>query len=184
MAPKIQNFTTRLAGWWTPHHTILNEEGDPLGILKVHRNWRGMIMGGVYLPSKGEKLIIRRDPGLQRAQFSLWTDTREWLGSSLRPRLIQRRIDVWSGVKPFRIVPKSGFGQGWRIIASKTGEVATIKQPLLPRGSKWQITRKMDFELMLFCYFLGCLSPSESFLPSAMDASSSAQKPKATSASS
>ncbi len=184
MAPKIQNFTTRLAGWWAPRHTILNEEGETLGILKVHRNWRGMIMGGEYLPEKGEKLVIRRDPGLQRAQFSLWTDTREWLGSSLRPRLIPRRIDVWSGVKPYRIVPKSGFGRGWRIIASKTGEVATIQQPLLPRGSKWQITRKMDFELMLFCYFLGSLSPSESFLPSSMDVSSSAQKPKAASASS
>ncbi|MDF1838727.1 MAG: hypothetical protein P1V35_12725 [Planctomycetota bacterium] len=179
MAQKMQNFSTRLSGWWSPRHTILNEEGETLGVLNVHRNWRGMIMGGEYVPEKGEKLIIRRDPGLQRAQFSLWTDTREWLGSSLRPRLVQRRIDVWSGVRPYRIVPKAGFGRGWRVIASKTGEVASVRQPLLPRGSKWTIQRKMDFELMLFCYFLGSLSPSESFLPSSLDVSSSAEKSKA-----
>ncbi|MCA9000859.1 MAG: hypothetical protein KDB61_02975 [Planctomycetes bacterium] len=175
MAPKTQTFSTRVSGWWAPKHTILDEAGETLGVLSVHRNWRGMIMGGEYVPKKGEKLIIRRDPGLQRAQFSLWTDTREWLGSSLRPRLIQRRIDVWSGVRPYRIVPKAGFGRGWRIIASKTGEVATISQPLLPRRSQWVIHRKTDFEMMLFCYFLGSLSPSESFLPSSLDASSAGE---------
>jgi hypothetical protein len=183
MAQKTQTYSTRLAGWWSPRHTILDEEGNTLGLLKVQRNWCGMIVGGEYVPGKGEKLIIRRDPGLQRGQFSLWTDTREWLGSSLRPRLIQRRIDVWSGVRPYRIVPKAGFGRGWRIIASKTGEVATIRQPLLPRGSQWVIHRKTDFEMMLFCYFLGSLSPSESFLPSSLDASSAQDKVKTAPAS-
>ncbi|MBL4771239.1 MAG: hypothetical protein JKY61_08880 [Planctomycetes bacterium] len=182
MAQKTQTFTTRLSGWWAPRHTIKNEEGQVLGILNVHRNWYGMIVGGEYLPEKGEQLIFRRNPGLQRCQFALWTDTREWLGSSLRPRFFQRRIDVWTGVRPYRMVPKAGFGRGWRILASKTGQVATIKQPLLPRGSKWQISRKMDFELMLFCYFLGSLSPSESFLPSSLDASSTQNKPKAAAA--
>lgn len=170
MADKTKTFRTRIAGWWKPRHTILDEEGQELGVLSVHRNWRGMIMGGQYHPEKGEKLVFRRDPGLQRAQFSLWTEEGEWLGSSLRPHPFRRRIDVWNSVRPYRVVPKRSFGRGWRIIASKTGEVADIEQPLFPRGSTWTAQRKLDFELLLFCYFLGSMTPAESWLPTSLDA--------------
>lgn len=170
MADKSKTYRSKIAGLWTPRHTILDEEGQTLGLLTVHRNWRGMIVGGHYHPEKGEKLVFRRDPGLQRAQFSLWTEEGEWLGSSLRPKPLVRRIDVWNSVRPFRVVPKRGFGRGWRIIASKTGEVASIEQPLFPRTSEWTAQRKVDFELLLFCYFLGSMSPMESLMPTSLDA--------------
>ncbi|MEZ5974749.1 MAG: hypothetical protein R3E96_07865 [Planctomycetota bacterium] len=63
-----------------PRHTIQDSEGRTLGVLTVTRNWRGMVIAGEYSPEKGEKLLLRREPGLQRAQFSLWTGDREWLG--------------------------------------------------------------------------------------------------------
>ncbi len=176
MAEKTQEFRTKTAGWWTPRHTVLDAEGSVLGVLTVKRNWRGMIMGGEYLPEKGEHLVIRRQPGLQRAQFALWTESREWLGSSIRTQPLRRRIDVWTGVRPYRLVPLLGLSRGWRIVASKTGEVATIEQPIFPRSSTWKAERKIDFELMLFCFFLGSLAPNESWMPTSLDAPNRAKQ--------
>ncbi|MEZ6005058.1 MAG: hypothetical protein R3F17_11740 [Planctomycetota bacterium] len=170
MASSTQNYRTRVSGWWTPRHTIQDSEGRTLGVLTVTRNWRGMVIAGEYSPEKGEKLLLRREPGLQRAQFSLWTGDREWLGSSIRPRPFQRRIDIFAGVRPYRVVPFPGLRRGWRVIASKTGEVATIEQSLLGRGSRWTAQKKVDFEMLLFSYFIGSLASNESILPTALDA--------------
>jgi len=167
-APKT--YRTRVKGLWSPRHTLLDEEGRVLGVLEVRRNRWGMVVGGTYRPEKGEVLSFERNPGLLRGQFSLWTDGREWLGSSLRPRISRRQIDVWTGGKPYRIVPRTGLRRGWRVVATKTGEVAEIEVGLLGRDARIVLRRKMDLELLLFCYFLGSMVLFESLLPTSLDA--------------
>ena len=170
MPQAIHTLRTRVRGRWNPRHAVLDAEGRPLGELSVTRNRLGLVTGGVYRPEQGEILYLRRDPGLLRAQFSLWTDNREWLGSSLRWHVGRRQIDVWTGGRPYRVVPRRGFARGWRVIASKTGEVAEIRAGLFGRGCEIVQYRKIDFELLLFCYFLGSLSLGESLLPTSLDA--------------
>ena len=170
MPQPIKTLQTKVRGAWRPRHTFLNEEGKVLGVLTVSRNRWGMVVSAEYRPEKGEVLYLRRDPGLLRAQFSLWTDNKEWLGSSLRWHVGRRQVDVWTGGRPYRLVPRRGFGRGWRVVATKTGESAEIRTSLLGRGSKILQHRKMDFELLLFCYFLGSISLAESLLPTSLDA--------------
>jgi hypothetical protein len=76
-------YGVRIAGFWNSTHRLSTAEG-PLGVLTVQRNRWGMVVGGRYSPAKGEVLVIRRDPGLLRSQYSMWTEGKEWLGSSLR----------------------------------------------------------------------------------------------------
>lgn len=169
MPEPIQTFTTRVRGRWAPRHTILDERGHELGVLTVGRNRWGMVVAGEYRPERGEVLSFRRDPGLLRAQFSLWTDGREWLGSSLRWHVGRRQIDVWTGGKPYRVVPRAGLRRGWRVVATKTGEVAEIRAPWLGRGCTIDVHRKIDFELLLFCYFLGSMTLAESIPPTSLE---------------
>ena len=180
MAEPIQTYHTRVSGLWNPRHTILDESGAELGLLSVRRNRLGMVVSGEYRPEKGEVLYFRRDPGLLRAQFSVWTDGKEWLGSSLRWNVVRRQIDVWTGSKPYRIVPAQTFSRGWRLVASKTGEVAQIRPKPLRRDSTIEVFRKMDFELVLFSYFLGSIALSESFFPSSLDFMHSAASRRTT----
>lgn len=170
MAEPKKTYRTRVSGLWSPRHTILDEEGNTLGVLKVTRNRWGLVVRGEYRPEKGEVLTFRRDPGLLRAQFSVWTDGQEWLGSSLRWNVGRRQIDVWTGGKPYRMVPTPGVGRGWRLVASKTGESARISPKALSRSSTLRVYRKLDFELLLFAYFLGSMTLAESFPPTALDA--------------
>ncbi len=170
MPEPIQTLRTKVRGRLRPQHTILDSEGQALGVLEVSRNRAGMIVLGRYQPVEGESLLLRRDPGLLRAQFSLWTEDREWLGSSLRWHIGRRQIDVWTGAKPYRIVPRTGLARGWRVIAARTGEVARIRTPLVGRSSVIEQYRKMDQELLVFCYFLGSLSLGESLLPTTLEA--------------
>lgn len=169
MAEPIQIYETRVSGLWQPRHRILDREGTELGRLAVTRNRWGMVTAGEYQPEQGEVLSFRRDPGLLRAQFSLWTDGREWLGSSLRWNVMRRQIDLWTGSRPYRIVPRQGFGRGWRLVASKTGVVAEVTPKPMQRDSRIEIHRKVDFELVLFSYFLGSIILRESFFPSSLD---------------
>lgn len=169
MAEPLRTLLTKVRGLWNPVHTICEADGSVLGLLKVRRNRWGLVVGGQYRPEEGEVLEFRRDPGILRAQFSLWTEEGEWLGSSLRWHVGRRQIDLWTGSKPYRVVPRTGLGRGWRVIASRTGEVATIRLGLLGRGARIELQRKMDPELLLFCYFLGSLTSKESFLPSWLD---------------
>jgi len=170
MPEPIKTLRTKVRGRWNPRHTFLDADGNTLGVLAVKRNRWGMVVGAEYRPEKGEVLYLRRDPGLLRAQFSLWTDGKEWLGSSLRWHVGRRQVDVWTGGRPYRVVPRRGFGRGWRVVATKTGEAAEIRVPLVGRGSRIEQFRKMDFELLLFCYFLGSISLGESLLPTSLDA--------------
>ena len=181
MADPLKTFSTRVSGLWTRRHTLFDGEGNRLGVLTVRRNGWGLINRADYTPEKGEALTIRRDPGLLRAQFSVWTDGKEWLGSSLRWSLSRRQVDMWTGGRPYRVVPTSGFGSGWRMVASKTGEAARVETSLLGRSSRWKVWRKVDFELLLFAYFLGSMVHWESFLPTALDHTGSAGPARATS---
>lgn len=174
MTKARQTFRTEVSGLWSPRHRILDDEGRELGVLSVHRNRFGMVVSGEYRPERGEVLSFRRDPGILRGQFSLWTDGKEWLGSSLRWNVVRRQIDVQTGSKPLRIVPALGWRRGWRLVAPKTGRMARIETPLFSRNSTLQVYRKMDFELLLFAYFLGSLILTESLLPTALDALESA----------
>jgi len=169
MAEPIQIYDTRVSGWWSPRHRILDRDGVELGVLSVRRDRFGIVVAGEFHPEKGEGLFFRRDPGLLRAQFSIWTDGKEWLGSSMRWNVVKRQIDVWTGSRPYRIVPHQGFGSGWRLVASKTGVVAQIRPRPLRRDSRIEVFRKMDFELVLFSYFLGSIILRESFFPSSLD---------------
>lgn len=167
MAEPIQTFRTRVRGFWTKRHDVLDAEGNVLGRLTVRRNKWGMVVQGEYRPEQGEVLSIRRDPGLLRAQFSVWTESREWLVSSLRWHVVQRQIVIEAGSRRHRLVPMLGLRMGWRLMAPKTGEAASIRLGF--RGARLETFRKLDFELLLFCYFLGTLTPLESIWPTALD---------------
>lgn len=164
MPQPIATYTTRVSGWWSTRHEIHGEQG-PLGVLSIRRNAQGMIVGGRYEPTKGEILVLRRDPGILRSQFSLWTEGREWLGSSLRWSFVGREITLSTGAKPYRLLPLPSFGPGWRMVAPKTGEMARIRPSLLRRSNRIEVFRRVDFELVLFAYFLGWQLHLESLWP-------------------
>jgi 5-methyltetrahydrofolate--homocysteine methyltransferase len=46
----------------------------------------------IWRPEKGEVLTFRRDPGLLRSQFSVWTEGHEWLGAALRSHVLRREV--------------------------------------------------------------------------------------------
>jgi hypothetical protein len=164
MPQAIASYTTRVSGFWNTRHEILSETGR-LGVLSVERDRKGTIVRGRYAPEKGEVLSLRRDPGLLRSQFSLWTEGREWLGSSLRWSFVGREITLATGSKPYRLVPVPGLRPGWRMVAPKTGEMARIRTSLWRRGSRIEVFRRVDFELVLFAYFLGWQLRLESLWP-------------------
>ncbi|MFT5151944.1 MAG: hypothetical protein ACI841_001931 [Planctomycetota bacterium] len=162
-------YTIQVSGLWNKRHTVFDEEGKKLGVLTAKRNPWGMVVSAEYRPEEGEVLSISRDPGLLRAQFSIWTEGKEWLGSSLRWSSFRRQVDMWTGTKPLRVVPRTGFGAGWRLVAAKTGESARIESGLFGRKHVLYTFRKLDFELLLFAHFLGSLSNLGSFLPTSLD---------------
>src|SRR5262249_11781101 len=125
MAEVIATYHTRVTGLWNTRHTI-STAGEELGVLDIERDKKGMIVRGKYTPKKGEVLHFRRDPGLLRSQFSLWTEGREWLGSSLRWSFLRREIAMATGTKPYRLLPLPGFRRGWSMVAPRTGEMARI----------------------------------------------------------
>ena len=164
MAETISTYRTRVSGLWNTRHDITGPDG-PLGTLSIERNGKGMIVGGRYAPAKGEVLHFRRDPGILRSQFSLWTEGREWLGSSLRWSFLRREISMATGNKPYRLVPLPGFRRGWRMFAPKTGEVARLAPLPFRRSAKIEVYRRIDFELLVFAYFLGSQVYPESLWP-------------------
>ncbi len=167
-APKPKTvYHTRVSGLWNTRHVISREEeGGPveLGTLKVTRNLL-MVTGGTYTPSEGEVLMARREPGLLRSQFSLWTDGREWLGSSLRRTTLKRQIDISSGSTAFRLLPIAGLRPGWSLYAPKTGQACRISASPLGRSAKIEVFRRLDFPLVIFSYFLGLQVYKESWMP-------------------
>ncbi len=169
MAKTLKNYTTRVSGFLRPRHTVVDEDGKELGVLEVQRNRLGIIVKGTWKPGKGEILEFRRDPGLLRAQFACWTEAREWLGSSIHPSVARRTIEMWTGGKPLRLVPRLALGRGWRIVGAKSGLVAEIDHGFLGRSAQITTHRKIDFELLLFAYFIGGLALWESALPTSLE---------------
>ena len=170
MADPLKTFSTRVSGLWRPRHTILDSEGKKLGCIEVQRNRLGMIVKGTWKPAKGEILNFIRQPGILRAQFACWTEAGEWLGSTIRPGIARRTVEMWTGGKPLRLVPTLEFGRGWRVMGSKSGMVAQINHGLVGRGARIATYRKIDLELLLFAYFIGGLALIESALPTSLEA--------------
>lgn len=163
MSEILATYRTEVAGLWPARHVLFRAE-ERLGALTVDRRASGWITGGAYRPEKGEVLVFRRDPGILRSQFSLWTEGHEWLAASLRWSFVRREISVSTGNKPYRLLPLPEFRRGWRLVAPKTGEVLRIRPSAL-RGAAIEVYRKVDFELVVFAYFLGSQHFAESFWP-------------------
>jgi len=176
---KIRTLTTRASGLWNSSHQIY-EDGELLGTLSIRRNGYGMPVSGEYKPVKGETLLFRRDPGILRSQFSLWTDSREWLGAALRWSFFARTINISTGSKPLRLLPLSGFRRGWRLMAPKSGEMARFQARPFTKGCEITIHRRMDFEQVLFAYFLGVQLLAESIWPGPAEQSTSSTVPVAS----
>ena len=170
MSKPRETYRTRVSGFWSPKHTFLDEDGKEIGKLTVRRNRVGLIVGAEYRPERGEVLDFRREPGLLRAQFSVWTEGREWLGSSIRQGIARRTVELWTSTRPYRLVPRLGFSRGWRMVATKTGLVAEIQHGLLSRNATLEVHRKLDFELLLLGYFVGNLALNESLPPTSLEA--------------
>ena len=165
-APKSV-YHARVSGLWNTRHAISREEESgpvELGTLSVSRNLL-MVTGGTFTPTEGEVLMARREPGLLRSQFSLWTDGREWLGSSLRRTTLKRQIDISSGSTAFRLLPISGLQMGWSLYAPKTGQACRVTASPLGRSAKIEVFRRLDFPLVIFSYFLGFQVYLESLAP-------------------
>ncbi|MEM9802718.1 MAG: hypothetical protein AAGA20_20500 [Planctomycetota bacterium] len=169
MAAPQKTFRTKVSGLLRPRHTFTDEDGKEIGVLVVERNWLGMIVGGEWKPTKGETLAIKRDPGLLRAQFACWTEGREWLGSTIRPGVMRRTIEMWTGGKPLRLVPRLELGRGWRIVGAKSGLVAQFDHGIASRDATIRTFRKIDPELLVFAYFVGGLALWESALPTSLE---------------
>lgn len=169
MADVIATYRTQVSGLWSTRHRIFEVragEGDvERGVLEIRRAPAGWVRGATYRPVQGEVLHFRRDPGLLRSQFSLWTEGREWLGSSMRWHVARREITLSTGNKPYRLLPLPSFRRGWRMVAPKTGELARILPKTLRRDAVIEVYRKLDFELLLFAYFLGSQLYAETVWP-------------------
>jgi hypothetical protein len=164
MADPTATYQVQISGLWSSTHRLSTAEG-PLGVLTMERNGWGMVVAGRFSPVKGEVLVIRRDPGLLRSQFSLWTEGKEWLGSSLRWHVVRREIVLHTGSRPLRILPLTGFRCGWTLQAPKTGEMARIHGRPLGRKATIEVYRKVELELVVFSYFLAVQLMPESFWP-------------------
>jgi hypothetical protein len=168
MSEPIASYTAEVGGFWNTRHRISDRSsGELVGVLTVERNGSSMVVRGTWRPEKGEVLHMRRDPGLLRSHFSLWTDGREWLGSSLRWSSFTRDIEVSAATanKPYVLSPLPGLRRGWRLIAPKTGEALRIAVPLLGRRARIDVWRRIDLELVVFAYFLGFPLYAESVFP-------------------
>ena len=164
MSDPTASYTARASGLWTPVHR-LEQDGEPVGSLTIERRPWGLIAGARWIPSRGEVLRIRRDPGLLRSQFSLWTESGEWLGSSLRWNVLKREVVLHTGSRPLRLLPGPGLGCGWVLVAPKTGAMARVRGGLLGRERRIEVYRRLDFELVVFTYFLGSMIWAESAWP-------------------
>jgi hypothetical protein len=169
MADTPTVYTTRVSGLWNSRHE-LRSEGERLGVLSLQRGAPGLVTSGEYRPEKGEVLSFRRDPGLLRSQFSMWTDGHEWLGSSLRWSFVRREITIHNGGKPFRLLPLRSLQRGWSLYAPRTGENARLSVPLVGRSARLAVFRRVDFPLLVFTYFLGCQLWGESLWPGPSEA--------------
>lgn len=164
MPESLSTYRPRIRGLWNTTHDFVGPDGS-IGVLSMHRNGWGMVREGRWTPTKGEQLLFRRDPGLLRSQFSIWTPGREWLGSSLRSSFLRREVVLHTGSRPLRLVPLPGFRCGWTLQAPRTGEMARLTGGGLLRTMQVDVFRKVEFELVIFAYFLGWQIRHESTWP-------------------
>jgi hypothetical protein len=164
MSETPATYRVRVRGLWAERHELWLD-GARYGELTIGRNRWGQIVAGTWRPVRGELLQLRRDPGLLRSQFSLWTENREWLGSALRPRGLRREVELSTPSKALRLVPTERLGRGWRLVAPRTGELARYEAHGPGRGATIRVGRRVETELVLFGYFLARLSWAESLLP-------------------
>lgn len=167
MAEPVARYRSKVSGLWTTTHRLTGPDGE-VGVLTIRRNRWGLIDRGEWSPVKGEVLTFRRDPGILRSQFSLWTAGREWLCSSLRSSFVRREIVLHTGSRPLRILPLSGLRTGWTIQAPRTGELARLSGGLVGRSMELEVFRKLEFELLVFAYFLAWQIRREAFWPGPM----------------
>ncbi|MFT7669043.1 MAG: hypothetical protein ACI8X5_001743 [Planctomycetota bacterium] len=173
---KSKAYSTHVSGFWNSSHEF--REGDEvLGTLKLRRNLIGIVVSGKYTPAKGEVLVFRRDPGILGSQFSLWTEHREWLGSALRWSFFARVVNLSTGSKALRMISLSGFRRGWRLMAPKTGELARISARPFQRNCQINVHRRIDFDQVLFAYFLGTQLLLQSWWPGPAEQESTAAVP-------
>jgi hypothetical protein len=166
--PETVTYRIERRGLLSPDFELSSSEG-PAGVLTLARG-RGMVVGGRWSPVAGEVLVMRRDPGLLRSQFSLWTEGHEWLGSSLRPHVLRREVLLHTGSRPLRLLPLTGLRSGWVLLAPKTGDMARFHLPLAGGGGRIEVYRKVDFEMVVFAWFLGCQLRLESLWPGPAEA--------------
>ncbi len=164
MVEAVSIYEVHSSGLWNTNHRF-SRDGEELGVLRMERGRGGVVVSGRFAPTQGEVLVLRRDPGLLRSHFSLWTDGREWLGSSLRGHVVRREIVIHTGTKPLRILPLRGLRFGWTLQAPRTGEMARLLVTPLSRRARLEVYRKVDFELVVFTYFLGRQILRESWWP-------------------
>jgi hypothetical protein len=160
-------YHVQVRGFWNTTHEFSQDTDTGrkvLGTLSIKRGlW--MVTEGVYKPLEGEVLTFRRDPGLLRSQFSVWTDGREWLGSSLRWTTARRRIDLSTGSKPYTMLPIEGWRMGWSLYAPKSGEMARLVAEGLGRQARIESYRRIEFPMLVLMYFLGSQIYLESLIP-------------------
>lgn len=163
--PEPRNvYSTHASGMWNARHEI-RENGETLGVLEVKRNAVGVVTEGVFRPEKGAVLTITRDPGLRRAQFTMWTEGREWIGSSERDGFLNRVLVLHTGGKPFHLIPLRGFTKGWALHAPRTGESARITAGMVGKSSRIEVYKRLEFPLLVFAYFLAAQVYAEAIWP-------------------
>jgi hypothetical protein len=162
MSEVLARYTARARGLWNPSHEIA-QDGSPLGELRYTRAPLGYVRSAEYRPLKGEVWTFERNPGLVRSQFTMWTEKREWLGSSVRFRYFRPVIEIDTGGKPFHLTATPQWCLGWSLYAPKTGEVARVRVGL--RGGRIDVLRKLQYPLVLFAWFLASQVRIESIAP-------------------
>jgi hypothetical protein len=66
------------------------------------------------------------------------------------------------------VVPLSGLRTGWTIQAPRTGELARLEGGLVLRSMRLDVYKKLEFEQLLFAYFLAWQVRREAFWPGPM----------------
>lgn len=165
MREPVKVYTTKVTGLANSRHEIFLD-GELQGSLTLKRNPLALVVGGEYKPAKrGGILLFRREPGLLRGQFSLWSEKHEWLGSSVRFHFFNRLTEVSMGGKPYKMLPLPGISRGWSLNAPKTGVSAKCTLGMVDRDATIEVYRRTDYGLLLFAYFLGAQFPMEGVLP-------------------
>jgi len=168
MPEVVSTYTTKVSGLWSSRHEIAlkTDTGSEVqGTLSINRGPLGAVRSGTFRPLKGATYVFERDPGMVRGQFMMWSESREWIGSTIRFHVLRRVVDINTGGKPFKLAPLREFGRGWSLYAPKTGEIARFNWPLVGRSARIEVYRKTPFTLLLLAYFMSTQASYETLWP-------------------